>query len=462
MKKIILLNPPGKHLYIRDYFCSKISQADYIPPPVDLVMLSGTLGKEYNVFLVDAIAGKLSIDKTVEEIKNISPWVIISLFGSVSFEEDFNFVLKVKNLFPEIKIIGVGDVFWENGEKYLAHNSPIEAVLYDFTTEDIIHYLKSKFSEVKNMLIRVDSKIVSTAVVKKHGYYNQAIPRHDLFLKYNYRHPFIRGKQFVSTLTEYGCPFPCDFCIMGTLGHKARNIENIISELEYIKSLGVKEILFHTQTFGANLNLTKELCGRLIEGKFNFSWVCFSRVDVVTPDLLEMMKKAGCHTIIFGVESGSDEILRKYNKKYTTEQIISTIDYCNKIGLETVGTFILGLPEENYSTINHTLNLLKRLKLDYASFNVAVPRLGTNLRKEAIALGLIDDNFKMMDQSGSKIAMPTTSLNKEKILKYRRKAVCLFYLRPKYLLGRLKKISSFQDFVRQLRQAVRLLINTWI
>lgn len=461
MKKIVLLNPPGKKLYIRDYFCSKVSQANYIPHPIDLVMLSGTLSQEYEVFLIDAIVNNLSANQTIEEIKKIQPYAIITLAGAVSLDEDLAFIKNIKTYLPQTKIISIGDAFREDPEKHL-NNYPIDAVLLDFATDDILHYLKSDYEKINNMVIRTDGKIISTPINKKYRYFDIPIPKHNLFLKYNYRHPFIRNKKFITTLIDYGCPYPCSFCIMGTLGYKVRNVENLISELKYIKSLGVKEIFFHTQTFGANKNQTKQLCKRMIDEKFNFGWVCFSRVDVTTPDLLEVMKEAGCHTIIFGVESGSEEILKKYKKQYSLNQIISTINYCNKISIETVGTFILGLPEENEFTITQTLNLLKKIKLDYASFNVAVPRAGTDLRKQAIEVGLIDKEFNVMDQSGSEIAMNTKSLTKDEILKYRRKAVFIFYFRLQYIFNRLIHIKSFYDLIRHIKQAIGLVRHTWL
>ena len=87
--KILLLNPPGKHLYVRDYFCSKISKADYINAPIDLVMLSGVLNTgEFEIILLDAIVEKLSVSHTLTKIKEINPQYIIALIGSASITED--------------------------------------------------------------------------------------------------------------------------------------------------------------------------------------------------------------------------------------------------------------------------------------------------------------------------------------------------------------------------------------
>ncbi|MBI4801347.1 MAG: radical SAM protein [Elusimicrobia bacterium] len=461
MKKVLLLNPPGKHLYIRDYFCSKVSQADYITHPVDLLMLSGTLAAEYDVRVIDAMAGKLSPEEALKAVRNIAPFAIISLFGAVSLEEDLEFASKVREVCPGVKLVGIGDAFRDGGENYLGADSPLDALLLDFTTPDIVSYLNGDHEAANNMLIRTNGKILPARIIPEHRQFDIPLPLHHLFAGYNYRHPFIKSKKFATVLTDYGCPYPCSFCIMGTLGFKIRKADAVIDELKQIRLLGIKEILFHTQTFGANAVAAKELCDKMIREGLDLEWVCFSRVDVVAPDLLELMKKAGCHTIIFGVESGSEEILKKYRKGYSLEQIILTINYCRSIDIETVGTFIIGLPEEDHETMSQTLGLLKTIKLDYASFNVAVPRMNTALRDEAIALGMVDKDFSVMDQSGCSIAMPSKWLTKEEILQYRKKAVSIFYFNPRYIFRRLAKIRTLYDLTRQLKQAVALAKNTW-
>ncbi|HBU69402.1 MAG TPA: hypothetical protein DEE98_03355 [Elusimicrobia bacterium] len=458
MKKVLLLNPPGRKLYIREYFCSKVSQADYIPHPVDLVMLSGVLSGKFALELIDAITGKLSEAGALEAAAAVKPEAVICLVGAASLSEDLAFLKALRPRLPNAKIIAIGDVFREDARKRLGDYPFIDAVLLDFTSEDIVLYLEGNTSSLPD-IVTADS--VETAYPVKKGSYSVGIPDHKLFLKYNYRHPFVRSRRFATVLTDYGCPFKCTFCVMGTLGFAVREVDNIMRELEAIVSLGTREVLFQTQTFGANKKQAVELCERIIKSKLGLGWVCFSRVDVTTPELLDKMKRAGCHTIIFGIESGADKILSAYQKGYTAAQAEAVIEYCDRIGIETAGTFILGLPEETRETLARTLSLIKRIRLDYASFNVAVPRAGTGLRKEAIGLGLAGENTEIMDQSGSDISMPTKTLSRAEILKFRRKAVAAFYFSPKNLVRRIFKARSLPMLLRNFSQGLSLIRNTW-
>ncbi len=460
MKKVVLLNPPGKKLYIRDYFCSKVSQADYIPPPIDLVFLSGIVATQFDVSLIDAVVSRFSREGTLKLISEINPYAVITLVGAASFEEDVGFLKELKSFFPETKIVCIGDVFLERDESVLK-NFPFDAVIFDFTSDDVINFLNGHYEKLKNIIYRLDGEIIVKNSPVRNKTYSIPPPRHDLFLRYNYRYPFVKSKKFITTLVDYGCPYSCKFCVMATLGWKSREVENIVDELKFARDLGVREIFFATQTFGVNKERTMNLCERMLEEDLHFGWVCFSRVDVLDREMLDVMKKAGCHTIILGIESGSQDILDAYRKGYTIGQIKKFLNVCDEMGIETVGTFILGLPDETPGTMGKTLKLLKEIKLGYASFNVAVPRAGTPLRKEAIELNLANDSRFAMDQSGTEIAMDTKVLSRKEVLRYRRKAVFTFYFRWSYLLGRIKKLKSFSDFLWHLRNAFALVKRTY-
>ncbi|MCK5849973.1 MAG: radical SAM protein [Kiritimatiellae bacterium] len=461
--KVLLLNPPGKDVYIRDYYCSKVSQANYISQPVDLLVISGALrAADYNVFLVDAIVDSLSPERTLEKIRDIGPDVIISLAGAVSWEEDKEFFKKLKSSM-DIRLAVCGDLFLDDAVGWLERNKFLDAIILDFTATDIVGYINDVCVSTETFVCRgPDGAVISMTKGSSAGVIDmQAAPFHKLFLRSGYRYPFTLSPKYCSVLTQYGCPFDCSFCIMGKLRYRTRSAKNTIDELRYIISLGVREVFFVDQTFGADRKGANELLMEMVKQKLNLSWFCFSRVDVLTSELLELMKNAGCHTVILGIESGSDALLAKYRKGYDKARIRQTLQMCREHGIHTVGTFILGLPDETEETAKETLTFLKSLPLDYASFNVAVPRAGTDLRDEAISSGLVTEETVSMDQSGTDIAMPTKHLSCERVKQLRRRAVMAFYLRPGYLVGRLLRLRTGYEFVQNCKHAVALFRKTF-
>lgn len=459
--KVLLLNPPGRHIYIRDYFCSKTSQANYINHPIDFLILSGILAQEHEVFLMDAIIDKISPLKCVENITTINPDVIIFLTGAASWMEDLPFLkYLLSKLKKEIKLIGLGDNLRSNFSFYFQKLKGLNAILLDFTTDDILKFLNCDYSYFKNIVFSINGDIKEVITKQFNEEFEIPVPKHELFVFKNYRYPFVRSNRFATVLSEYGCPFKCSFCIIGALGYKYRKLQNLLDELNYVRSLGINEIFFITQTFGANRRFAFDLC-KAISG-LGLKWFTFSRVDVLNEELLILMKKSGCHTIIFGIESGSDFILAKYRKGYTKQQVFDKINFCKKIGIMTVGTFIFGLPEDSHRTMFETLQFLKHLPLDYASFNVAVPRAGTDLRSEAIRENLIDENFITMDQSGTPVAMRTKFISSDSVLSYRRRAVFYFYFNPLRIFRIIIKRFSFFEFINQLENLIWLIRKTWM
>ncbi|MEK7729449.1 MAG: radical SAM protein, partial [candidate division KSB1 bacterium] len=166
-----------------------------------------------------------------------------------------------------------------------------------------------------------------------------------------------------------------------------------------------------------------------------------------------------CHTLILGLESGDDTILAVTKKDYVRAEVLAGFQRCAAHGLRTVATVIIGLPEETEDSFQRTMAFLKTVPVDFVSFNVAVPRMGTPLRDQALEHQLIAPSVQVMDQSGSEVAMPGFTLSREQIASMRQRAVREFYFNTKYLKNRLLGLRSFEEARIQMRQGLGLLRN---
>lgn len=458
--KVLLLNPPGRLVYVRDYYCSKVAKSNYCPHPVDLLMLSGRLAEFCKVEVVDAIAESLDESRLLQRVEAFSPDVIISQIGAVSLEEDERFMARLSR--DDRRIAVTGDVVLEDAEGWLKQNPDIDAAILDFTSADIVDYVQGKLTQFSTVARRGDdsSQVVRTKSPQQE--FVMPLPRHELFTSPRYRFPFVRHGAFATVLTDFGCPFRCTFCNMGGLGYKFRSVGNVLDELRQLQALGKKEIFFIDQCFGAHKARTLQLCAAIVKERMNFGWICFSRVDIVDEQLLEAMKEAGCHTVMFGVESAEQNLLDLYRKDSTPEQAREAFQRCRSKGIRTVATFILGLPEETCATARATIAFAKELDPDFVSFNVAVPRLATGLRQMAIEAGLTPSDTKIMDQSGTRVTMPTKYLTRKEVQRIRRRAIISFYGRPGYLWRRLTSIASFNELWHHLVDAWGMISNLWV
>lgn len=455
---VILLNPPGRRRYVRSYYCGSTSKSGYLFQPLDLLMLSGIIMEEHDISVVDCVAEKLTPRDAVKRVAALRPEVAVCLVSVVSWEEDVDFLRGLKKEIPSLKVIANGDVFFEEPERTLREIDCIDAVIFDFISRDIVNYVRGDEGGIRNMAYkRGDEVIVKKADTEgPGGVFSIPMPRHELFLNKSYRFPFARRYPFTTVLTSFGCPFQCSFCIANRLGFKYRRAEEVMEELRSIWRLGVQEIFFEDMSFGLPRENAVNLCAMMIKEGLGFGWSCFSRVDLVDEGFLALMKKAGCHTIIFGVESADEGILRAHRKGYARKQIIEAFRMCRRLKIRTAATFIIGLPEETRETCLKTIRFARELGCDYASFNVAVPRPGTELRLAAIRGNLIREGELIFDHSANDASMPSRYLSEGEIGRLKRRAVIEFYFRPSYVLRRLAAIRSFSELREHISGCIGL------
>ena len=357
--KIVLCNPPGEEVYVRNYYCGSTSKAGYLFQPVDLLALSGILSRGNEIKVIDGIAERLAPAAAAEEIATYGPDAILCLVSMVSWHTDRAFLLQLRKSLPSVKIIANGDVFFDDPVRQLQDNPFIDAVIFDFISDDPLLYLSNRYDAIRAMVYREGDRIVTRRDGRSGITFELPLPRHDLFINHHYRFPFVRHRPYTTVITNFGCPFRCRFCIANTLGFRYRPHANVMEELRHIIRLNIREIFFEDMTFGVPRENAAALCRAMTDEQLKLSWTCFSRVDTIDRELLGLMKHAGCHTIMFGVESASEKIRDAYRKDIGREAIINGFRMCREAGIKTVATFILGLPEDDEQSCIDTINFAK-------------------------------------------------------------------------------------------------------
>jgi anaerobic magnesium-protoporphyrin IX monomethyl ester cyclase len=465
--KILLLNPPGDLRYIRDYYCSHVSKANYIWHPYDLFVQSGILSQDFEVTAFDANIDNHSFEQTSRKLSTLSFDTVLMLTGAVSWKNDLAFA---QRYLQGKTLIASGDVTIANGRDLLDRFPFIEATLQDFTQPAINEYLRRRDASkgplldssepIPGFLYRnADGEYIDGPVYPAYGKFNHPVPRYELFPWKRYRVPHARKVPFASMMTDFGCPYHCSFCITGNFGYRLRDMDNVAEELDYIHSLGIEDIWFKDVVFGVNKRHYTELLDLLVKRPRPFRWATLSRVDIVTEDLLERMARAGCHTIQFGVESADEKILESIEKGISPERVKEVFVLCRKLGIRTLAHFIIGLPGETMSSAKRTIDFALDIDPDFASFNVASPRLGTALREEALEKGYIPNELTELDNSIKFPTMELGTLSKDDVWELRQEAIRRFYLRPSYLWRRLAGVRSFRELANSAYEGANLLRN---
>lgn len=424
-QRVLLLNPPGRQAYVRDCYCSTVAKEAYYPHPLDLLLQSGMLSRDFDISFIDGTASRMTPSEALRHASDFRPDAVFFLTGSHAREEDLPLLEGIHET-TGARMVGSGD-FLRFGDDRLFDEIPwLDAILDDFVTGDLAAHLADPEGPVpSNLRVRRSDGSIERGPVDRNDTFSIPLPRHDLLPLDRYQLPFRDGGTYASVLTHYGCVASCTFCHAMRLGSKLRDMDNLAEELHYLSTeLGLKRIFFRDPTFTLDGEHARAVCE--VIGDLELEWNCWSRIDTVDGQLLRAMRDAGCQLIQFGVEVGQDDALARHGKRYESNLTHEVLAECRSLGIETLGHFMLGLPGEDPGDDPRTVQFARRLPLDYASFNVFEHRPGTRLgdRPDRAETPVFYDSGPL-----------PTAVSDEEGRRRRRRAMASFYLRPS-LIGR--------------------------
>lgn len=453
--KVLLLNPPSPEPVSRDYYCGHIAKGRSCWPALDLVVLSGALHAEFDVQVLDAVAEGLGAPQALDRIRAFAPEAVVAVVAAVSWSNDMAFLSAVKAQ-GGARIAVSGDYPLAKPLEALAGSPCLDAVILDFTECELPAYLAGRGAGPwKNLVTRADPRVLP--VVRTAGY-RLAVPRHDLFPLRRYHLPTIRHHPFALLATDYGCAYRCRFCFLERVRHKNRDIDNVAEELEFIRGLGIRELVLEDASFGSDRAHAEQVC-RVIRdvGGGRFTWVASMRVDAMEETLLRAMKAAGAHRILIGVETPNDAVLERFHKGTSRAQILAAFALARRVGLRTLAHFIVGLAGEDRESLDALIAFSVRLRPDIASFNVAAPAWNTSFRDEVVREHRLRHGGVEIAAVGAYPAWESAQLPAAEVWRMRNLALRRFYLRPSYLLGRMAAVRSGYECRTLLREGASMI-----
>ena len=191
------------------------------------------------------------------------------------------------------------------------------------------------------------------------------------------------GYAVTTVMSSRGCPFACEFCsnvVFGSL-YRERSPASVVDEIEEALALGYDRIAFSDDVFTMRPERVAAVCDEIERRGLIFDWECLARVDGVDRETAARMRRAGCRTVFFGIESGSDEVLRLMRKGITAAQARDAVWAAHDAGLEVGAFFILCYPGDTDETVLETLRFAGSLPLDYLGLSMPYPLPGTRLRE---------------------------------------------------------------------------------
>lgn len=353
---ITLINPPFSAKNT-DYF---FYQKGRYPHP-GISYIGGYLEKRgVGVRIIDAKYYDYDSQDIIRILKKHDNKIIGLTSNTSEINNTLSLISEIKTAYPDKFIILGGIHACALPEETLRSSLYIDAVaftegegvLFDLSktgTSDIYNILPG----IKGIIFRRDGQIINNGPRELPGSLKGYGPA-----RYDY---WEHAKKYF-VMTYRGCPFACSFCFRA-LGKKvrARDIEDVMIDLNHIASAsGDIDVNIFDATFGLIREHTEKILEDIIKEKLpkRFKWSCTTRVDIMDKDLLKLMKEAGCYSVAFGIESGSDDILKGTGKNTKIAQSIKIVGDAKQLGLQTVGYYIFGHPGETKKDIQKTVKAI--------------------------------------------------------------------------------------------------------
>jgi len=451
--KILLVNPPAVEVYGKYKAAAKAGAQPQMP--LGICYIAAVLEKAgHDVTLIDCDIDNLSITDLANLIKKTKPSIVGVTATTPVFPSAKKLIELIKKENEDI-ITVLGGFHVTALPIETMQNCKADYGVYGEGEETIIELINKleknkKVDNVKGILYREEGRVTKNPPreqIKEENLDKVPFPARRL-LKYKKYVWSVPGKGLVpvtSIITQRGCPFRCIFCGVRTMfrGTRYRSLRGIMKEIRYVvNELGVNHILFQDDTLTLNRDKIIKMCREIKKRNLNFTWEGYTRANLVTKDLLAMMKEAGLVRLSFGVESGNQKILKAIKKDVKLEDYKKAYQWCYDLGIETRCSLMLGHPFETKETIKQTMHFANSLKCFQAYINITMPYPGSELldlaKKGYGGIKLLTTDWNEYRRYGNAV-MEMNDLRRDDLIKLQKWAYKKFYLRPHIIFYNLKR-----------------------
>lgn len=431
--------------------------------PLGLAYVAASLEKAgFSVEVLDNYLLEKSIEELKVELKQRSPTIVGITCSSATYSRCVETAKGIKEALPFCKVVVGGWHPTYEPDSMLRHPEidyvvigEGERAMVELATHIIEGRDDASLSLIAGIAYRHEGRIVKNAQKFIGNLDELPFPARHLLPMHMYDRQieYLDVKPVDNMNVMRGCPYNCAFCETKQLwGSACRGFspKYVLEEIKHVMTnYGTKGIYFINDNFTIRKKDTLELCALIRQEKIDVEWVCDTRVDLVSRELLKEMKTAGCKTIWFGGESGSQRILDRVNKHVSLEQTEAAFKMCREEGIQTASSFLLGIPGETIDEMNATFKFARKLDPDWCRFNIYVAVPGSSLYREVIEKGLYDrlDDFAAY--------VKTDEFNYESLLEVQRQFHRNFNRSPRRVIRKIRQEGLFSVLKKSPRYLFR-------
>jgi len=463
MSTIVLVNPPyafwsPEKNYLRPFIGNL--------PSLGLLSLGAILRKSgYRVKIVESASRGLSFSQTIDQILQERPAYVGLSCTTASVENAAKIARAIKETRPDTRVLAGGPHITALPEKTFRRFPDFDFGILGEGEAALVELLESL--EGKKDLDQVESAVYRRGEEIRVNPRRRFIenldtlpfPAFDLLPDFPrvYRPPFLNYQKgpAASLLSSRGCPQDCTFCDRSVFGNRYRyySEDYLFAGVSFlVRRYGIRHLVFTDDQFAASRPRLMRLCEKMSGGGLNIQWNCDARVDSMDPDLLKLMKRAGCWMISYGIESGSQKILDQTRKGITLDQVEQAVRWTKEAGIRAKGLFMIGYPEETEETLGETLAFIGRSRLDEINLSFLTPYPGTEIYRQAKGTSNFEEHWGRMNALNC--LLPSEALTCRELEKAYGKIIRRFYMRSGPTLSYLSLLLRSPENVSRLAEGL--------
>ncbi len=468
--KVLLVNPPYLQPVQGGNLPRALEEKPFVFPPLGLLYVAAAAQRmpDVTVSVIDAAAESLDQHQLQSRIQEMEPAVLGIQAMTFTLLDALDTARIAKERNPDIHIV-FGGPHPSLYPQETAQLPPVDSVVVgegEYVFPDILRAL-SKGSPLEGItgvvtLANSDQSIKGPQHIADLD--TLGLPARELLSINLYHNPLARSNPVTTMMSSRGCPGRCIFCDRPHMGKcfRKRSAKSVVDEMASCKEeLGVGEVVFYDDTFTIDCQRVIDICSLLMDRNLNMPWDIRARVDTIRPEMLNTMRKAGCHRIHYGVETGSQRLQKRLKKNIDLTRARDVFAATRRAGIEALGYFMVGIPDEAESDLRQTMDLLTSLPMDYAHIGIFTPFPGTEIYREALASGFYaEDYWRDFAKNPTKDFSPrhwNQNFSEEELASILRRAYRKFYQRPSYLLRQLSRVRSCSQLWQKAKLGFRLL-----
>jgi radical SAM superfamily enzyme YgiQ (UPF0313 family) len=467
---LVLINPSGR----AGVYQSLGSSLAAIEPPVWAAMMATfILQKGFSVRIIDGEAEGLTHEEVAGRVAELDPALVtVVVYGHQPSASTQNMpacgavAAAIKRKSPHLKVLMVGGHVAALPERTLREEQA-DFVSGDeglYTILDLLQALRSgragDLGGVRGLWFRDGDAVRSNPPAPLLRDLDGEMPgmAWDLLPMDRYRahnwHALgsrLERQPYAALYTTLGCPYHCSFCCIQApfkAGERAAGLNETVNSYRFwspaaviaqidtlVNSYGVRNLKIADEMFVLNPKHVLGLCDLIIERGYDLNIWAYARVDTVKEAMLDKLKRAGFHWLAFGIEAASERVRVDVQKGFDQDDIFRTIGKVREAGINVIGNYIFGLPEDDLATMQATLDLAIELNCEFANFYSTMAYPGSPLYDLALRQGWpLPVSWTGYSQHAvDALPLPTKYLPASEVLRFRDHAFQAYFTGERYL-----------------------------